>query len=104
MKTLSLLTYDFYDVDNRLLKMTYADDTVIDNTFSSRNQLETVSVNKSQIILYDYDPGRREEKRSLVNSLIRNTSYTKNLDLSGEFSFGYNKNVIDENVGGSIST
>lgn len=104
-----------YDDASRRTSCTYPDGKVVDYTYTSRNQLETISYNGNQVSEFDYDPGMREVSRTYANGLTTETSYGRSDNLktrisvigkpglSLNYQYDVNKNITDENYEGVIS-
>jgi len=114
-------TYKKYDKDNRLEEVLYPTGvnntsetrTKLSKTWTTRNQLQSLTFNASPIISnFTYDDGMREETRTFDNGLISTKSYRDNTtskdnqlasvsiagkaDLSFNYAYDPNKNVTSE--------
>ena len=115
----SYTTTCHFDLDSREITCNYPQGKNLENTFTSRNQLEAIKFDSANVIeKFEYDAGMREESRKFGNSLITTRAYRNDNTFSSisttgkdELSFIYenlanpsgydaNKNVKQEITGG----
>ncbi|QNN21559.1 hypothetical protein HED60_04475 [Planctomycetales bacterium ZRK34] len=110
-------TFRAYDADNRNTQLTYPDGSIVDRTYTDRDQLQQVDYNSSMVASFTYDDAMRKTQRVLGDTPGTTTAYTygrnDNLvtaitdaaDAARSFTYAYdaNKNPTAETTGGVMA-
>ena len=65
-----------YDAENRRTKITYPDGTVVDRSYTDRDQLGQIDYQSSLVASYLYDDAGRRTSRTLGDTPGTVTTYT----------------------------
>ncbi len=92
-----------YDLDNRLINVTYPSGNILHKTYTNRNQLNSLIFNAGTIATMTYDNGGREATRIFGNGLVSTNSYNLDNTLSSKnvatkadlsYTYGYDINPV----------
>lgn len=71
-----------YDRASRQVEVRYPDGSLVERTFTDRDQLETASLDRSRVAAMTYDPGMRHVETTLGNGLVERRRYDQDDRLS----------------------
>jgi RHS repeat-associated protein len=84
-----------YDYGNRLVELTYPDDTVVDRGYTDRGELDDIDYESAAVADRLFDDGGRLTQTTYGNSLVESRGYSRDDDMvtsigiTGVTGFGY---------------